>query len=136
MMGQVSVHVTLTNARELVMSQLGRHALKSVHTCEVEALIDTERFYSIVPKSIAHRLGLAWFRQSAMHPDGRWGEGEVTEAVQVDLYDRPATIDALVMGKRVQLSASVLGQTDLRYDKASGELRPNIGTWKRPVFRV
>ncbi len=66
----------------------------------------------------------------------RWGEREVTEAVQVDLYDRPATIDALVMGRRVQLSASVLGQTALRYDKASGELRPNMGTWKRPVFRV
>jgi hypothetical protein len=40
------------------------------------------------------------------------------------------------MGHRVQLSASVLGQTDLRYDEASGELRPDVGTWKRPVFRV
>ena len=135
-MSQITVHVTLTNARELVMSQLGQHASKSMHTCEVEALIDTERFYSSVPKSIARRLGLAWFRQSAMHPDGCWGEGEVTEAVQVDLYARPATIDALVMGRRVQLSASVLGQTDLRYDEASGELRPNVGTWERPVFRV
>jgi hypothetical protein len=135
-MSQITVHVTLTNARELVMSQLGQHASKSVHTCEVEALIDTERFYSMVPSSIACRLGLVRLRQSAMHPDGRWGEGEVTEAVQVDLYARPAIIDALVMGHRVQLSASVLGQTDLRYDEARGELRPNVGTWERPVFRV
>ena len=37
---------------------------------------------------------------------------------------------------KAELSASVLGQTDLRYDEASGELRPNIGTWERPVFRV
>jgi len=46
-MGQVTVHVTLTNARELVMSRLGHLAPEAVHTCQVEARVDTGTMRSV-----------------------------------------------------------------------------------------
>jgi hypothetical protein len=98
-MGQVPVPVTLTNARELVTSRLGHLALEAVHTCEVEALIDTEHTPSVVPQALAGRLNLSWCRRETWRPDGHWDEAEVTEPVQVELFGRPATIEALVMGE-------------------------------------
>ena len=49
LMGQVTVRVTLTNARELVMARLGHLAPEAVHACEVEALADTGTLRSVVP---------------------------------------------------------------------------------------
>jgi hypothetical protein len=135
-LGQVTVHLTLTNARELVTSHLGNLAPEAVHTGEVEALIDTEHTPSVVPEALAGRLNLVWWRRETWRPDGRWGEAEVTEPVQVELFGRPATIEALVMGEQVRLGATVLTSTDLRWDAASGELLPYLGTWEQPVFRV
>ena len=48
-MGQVTVHVTLSNARELVMARLGHLAPETVYTCEVEARVDTGTLRSVVP---------------------------------------------------------------------------------------
>jgi hypothetical protein len=39
-MGQVTVHVTLTNAREFVISRLRHPAPEAVHTCDIEALVE------------------------------------------------------------------------------------------------
>jgi len=135
-MGQVPVHVTLSNARELVMARLGHLAPEAVHAYEVEAVLDTEHFHCLVPDALTERLGLHCYWQGILQPDGSWGEGVVTEGITLELFGRPAHIQGLVMGERLHLSASVLGQIDLRYDEASGELRPNVGTWERPVFRV
>ena len=57
-MGQVKAQVTLANAREVVMARLGHLAPEAVHTCEVEALIDTGTLRSVVPPAMAEALGL------------------------------------------------------------------------------
>ena len=127
-MAQVSVLVILTNAREFVTSRLGGLLPEAVHTCDVEALIDTEHTPSVMPKWLARRLSLAWERRETWRPDGRWGEAEVTELVQVEVFGRTATIEALVMGKQVSLGATVLTSTDLRWDATRGAFRPYLGT--------
>jgi hypothetical protein len=89
-----------------------------------------------MPEVLASRLNLTWWRRETWRPDRRWGIAEVTESVQVELCGRPATIEALVMGEQVRLGATVRTSTDLRWDAISGELRPYLGTWEQPVFRV
>jgi hypothetical protein len=71
--------------------------------------------------------------------DGRWGEADLTEAVDVSLVAgiaRSTTVPMLVMGETVLLGAIVLEGMDLLVDTARGQLVPNVGTWAQPVFRV
>jgi len=139
-MGQVTVHVTLTNARELVMSRLGHLAPEAVHTCQVEARVDTGTMRSVVPPAVAEALGLVRMgRSEAQMADGRWGEAEVSEAVAVRLVagvERSTVVPMLIMGEIVLLGAIVLEGMDLLVDCPRGQLVPNAGTWAQPVFRV
>jgi len=139
-MGQVTVHVTLSNARELVMARLGHLAPEAVHTCEVEALVDTGTLRSVVPPAVAEALGLVRMgRSEAQMADGRWGEAEVSEAVEVRLMagvERSTVVPMLIMGETVLLGAIVLEGMDLLADCPRGQLVPNVGTWAQPVFRV
>jgi hypothetical protein len=71
--------------------------------------------------------------------DGRWGEAEVSEAVEVRLVagvERSAVVPMLIMGETVLLGAIVLEGMDLLVDCPRGQLVPNVGTWAQPVFRV
>lgn len=139
-MGQVTVRVTLTNARERVMARLGHLAPEAVHTVEVDALIDTGTLRSVLPPAVADALGLVRMgRSEAQMADGRWGEADLTEAVDVSLVagiPRSTTVPMLVMGETVLLGAIVLEGMDLVVDCARGRLVPNVGTWAQPVFRV
>jgi predicted aspartyl protease len=139
-MGQVKVQVTLANVRELAMSQLGHLAPEAVHTCQVEALIDTGTLRSVVPPAVADALGLLRLRRSeAQMADGRWGEVDVCEPVQVRMVagiERRHEESMLVMGETVLLGAMVLEGMDLLVDCARQQLVPNVGTLYQPVFRV
>ena len=139
-MGQVTVRVTLSNARELVMARLGHLAPEAVHTCEVEARVDTGTRRSVVPPAVAEALGLVRMgRSEAQMADGRWGEAEVSEAVEVRLMagvERSTVVPMLIMGETVLLRAIVLEGMDLLVDCPRGQLVPNVGTWAQPVFRV
>ena len=139
-MGQVTVRVILTNARELVMARLGHLAPEAVHTCEVEALVDTGTLRSVVPPAVAKALGLVRMgRSEAQMADGCWGEAEVSEAVEVRLMagvERSTVVPMLIMGETVLLGAIVLEGMDLLVDCPRGQLVPNVGTWAQPVFRV
>ena len=139
-MGQVTVRVTLTNAREFVMVRLGHLAPEAVHTCAVEARVDTGTLRSVVPPAVAEALGLVRMgRSEAQMADGRWGEAEVSEAVEVRLMagvERSTVVPMLIMGETVLLGAIVLEGMDLLVDCPRGQLVPNVGTWAQPVFRV
>jgi predicted aspartyl protease len=139
-MGQVTMRVTLTNARERVMARLGHLASEAVHTIDIEALIDTGTLRSVVPPAVADALGLVRMgRTEAQMADGRWGEVDLTEAVEVTLVagvERSTVVPMLVMGETVLLGATVLEGVDLLVDCARGRLVPNVGTWAQPVFRV
>jgi len=139
-MGQVKLPVTLRNTRDVVMARLGRLAPEQVHTLQVEALIDTGTLRSVVPPAVADALGLVRLRRTeAQMADGRWGEADLTEPVEIELLvgvPRIATVPVLVMGEHVLLGAIVLEETDLAVDCTRQRLVPNVGTWEQPVFRV
>jgi clan AA aspartic protease len=139
-MGQVKVQVTLANAREVVMARLGHLAPEAVHTCEVEALIDTGTLRSVVPPAIAEALGLVrMYRTEAQMADGRWGEVDLSESVEIRLtagIERRTEVPMLIMGETVLLGAIVLEGMDLLVDCARQQLVPNVGTLYQPIFRV
>jgi clan AA aspartic protease len=136
-MGQVKTHVTLRNAREVVLASLGHLPPEGIHTYAAEALIDTGTLRSVLPPAVADQLGLQRLRRTGTQmADGRWGEAEITEAFYVELHGRQTVAEALVMGDHVLVGALVLEGLDLVVDCARGRLMPNVGTWEQPVFRV
>jgi predicted aspartyl protease len=139
-MGQITIAVTLRNAREVVMARLGHLSPEHVHTYETAALIDTGTMRSVLPPAVADALGLVrLYRTAAQMADGHWGEVDVTEAVELTLVagiSRVTQVPMLVMGERVLLGATVLEDLDLLVDCARQRLVPNVGTWDQPVFRV
>ena len=139
-MGQITIAVTLCNAREVVMARLGHLSPERVHTYETAALIDTGTMRSVLPPAVADALGLVrLYRTAAQMADGPWGEVDVTEAVELTLVagiSRVTQVPMLVMGERVLLRATVLEDLDLLVDCARQRLVPNVGTWDQPVFRV
>lgn len=139
-MGQLIIAVTLSNSREVVMARLGHLAPEAVHTCEVEALIDTGTLRSVMPPAIADALGLVRVDSGvARMADGTLAEAAITEPVAVRVMagvERRTQLPFWVMGDTVLLGAMVLESMDLLVDCLRGQLVPNVGTLYQPVFRV
>ena len=136
-MGQVHVHVTLTNYREAIMARLGQFDASRVHRYETEALIDTGAIRSVLPPAVADRLGLLRLdRTEAKYANSGVEEVDVTEVFTVEILGRRTTMTAVVLGEYVLLGVTVLEELDFAVDTASQRLIPNQGTWDQPVFRV
>jgi clan AA aspartic protease len=136
-MGQVHIHVILTNHREAVMAQFGQLDPHRVHRYETEALIDTGATRSVIPPAVADRLGLFRIRRTeAQYADSRVEEADVTEAVMVEILGRETAILPMVLGEHVLLGMTVLEELDLMVDCHRNRLVPYQGTLDQPVFRV
>jgi clan AA aspartic protease len=136
-MGQVHVHVVLTNHREAVMARLGQLDASRVHRYETEALIDTGAVRSTIPAAVAERLGLFRLRKTdAKYADGRVEEVDMTEAVTVEIIGRETEMNPMILGEQILLGVMVLEGLDLMVDCNRNRLVPYQGTWDQPVFRV
>ena len=137
-MSQLSVPVILRNAREYVLARHGHLAADQVHTYESQhALIDTGALHVVLPPHVAEQLGLLLMGSTgATMADGRLVEGEMSEPVTIELFQRQISINAIILGETILLGALVLEGLDLAVDCARGRLMPNLGTWDQPVFRV
>jgi len=136
-MGQVHVQVVLTNYREEVLARLGQLPAEQVHRYETEALIDTGAFQSVLPPSVADRLGLLRLgRTVAQMANGTMEEVDTSEVFTVEIMGRQMHEDAMIMGTHVLLGVTVLEKLDLVVDTLRQRLVPNQGTIDQPVFRV
>jgi clan AA aspartic protease len=137
-MSQLYVPVILRNAREYVLARHGHLAADQVHTYESQhALIDTGALHVVLPPHVAEQLGLLLMGSTgATMADGRLVEGEMSEPVTIELFQRQLSINAIILGETILLGALVLEGLDLAVDCARGKLMPNLGTWDQPVFRV
>jgi clan AA aspartic protease len=137
-MSQLHVPVILRNAREYVLARHGHLAADQVHTYESQhALIDTGALHVVLPPHVAEQLGLLLMGSTgATMADGRLVEGEMSEPVTIELFQRQLSINAIILGETILLGALVLEGLDLAVDCARGKLMPNLGTWDQPVFRV
>jgi clan AA aspartic protease len=137
-MSQLYVPVILRNAREYVLARHGHLAADQVHTYESQhALIDTGALHVVLPPHVAEQLGLLLMGSTgATMADGRLVEGEMSEPVTIELFQRQLSINAIILGETILLGALVLEGLDLAVDCARGKLMPNLGTWDQLVFRV
>ena len=136
-MGQVHVQVVLTNYREEVLARLGQLPAEQVHRYETEALIDTGAFQSVLPPSVADRLGLLRLGHTvAQMANGTTEEVDTSEVFTVEIMGRQMHEDAMIMGTHVLLGVTVLEKLDLVVDTLRQRLMPNQGTIDQPVFRV
>src|SRR5437016_3239595 len=89
-MSQLSVPVILRNAREYVLARHGHLAADQVHTYESQhALIDTGALHVVLPPHVAEQLGLLLMGSTgATMADGRLVEGEMSEPVTIELFQR------------------------------------------------
>jgi clan AA aspartic protease len=136
-MGQIRMHVILTNHREAVMARLGQLDASQVHHYETEALIDTGAVRSTIPAAVADRLGLFRLRRTdAKYTDGRVEEVDMTEALTIEILGRQTETSPMVLGEQILLGVTVLEELDLMVDCNRNRLVPYQGTWDQPVFRV
>jgi clan AA aspartic protease len=136
-MGQLHVRVLITNYREAVLARLGQLDPTQVHSYETEALIDTGAARSVLPPTVADRLGLLRLeRTEAKYANSAVEEVDVTEAITVEILGRRMVTTAMVLGEHVLLGVTVLEELDLIVDCLRQRLIPNEGTIDQPVFRV
>jgi len=137
-MSQLYVPVILRNTREYVLARHGHLAADQVHTYESQhALIDTGALHVVLPPHVAEQLGLLLMGSTgATMADGRLVEGEMSEPVTIELFQRQLSINAIILGETILLGALILEGLDLAVDCARGRLMPNLGTFDQPVFRV
>jgi clan AA aspartic protease len=136
-MGQVHVQVILTNYREAVMARLGQLDARQVHHYETEARIDTGAVQSVIPATVADRLGLIRLRRTDVkYADGRVEEVDLAEVVTIEMLGRQIEITPMVLGEHILLGVMVLEGLDLMVDCHRNRLVPYQGTQDQPVFRV
>jgi predicted aspartyl protease len=136
-MGQVTVQVRFTNARDAVLAHLGHLPVAHVHALDTVAVIDTGAVRSVLPPWVAEHLGLVrLYRTVALYADGRSDEVECTEPFFVDIDGRRMTTSAMVLGQQVLLGVTVLEELDLLVDCTGHRLIPNPAHPQQPAFRV
>ena len=136
-MGAVRVKVKLSNAADEHQFQSGQLALEQVRTLETDALVDTGAVTTIIPDDVRQQLGLLSRGQRvARYADGRRETVDITEPLIIQIGDREASDDALVLGDEVLIGQTVLEKMDLHVDCNNQKLTPNPKFPDYPVIRV
>ena len=136
-MGEVRVHVKLTNAIDEALVRRGQLPSDQMRVYEATALVDTGAVRSVLPAHVAQRLGLAMRGQRvAEYADGRQEIVGVTEPLVIDWEGRDTLEEALVLGDEVILGQTVLEKLDVLADCAGRRLVPNPDHPDQPVSKI
>ena len=136
-MGAVHVRVRLTNATDMEMVRRGLLDPGQVHSCEVEALVDTGASRSVIPPDLAQELGLTiWSRSAATLADGSRLPVGMSGAICFEIDGRKTIEDAYVLGDQVLIGQTTLETTDLVVDCTRQKVIPNPAHPDGPVFRI
>ena len=136
-MGEVRVKVRLTNYVEERLAERGLLNGGKVHTCEVDALVDTGSARAILPRKVVEALHLEFNGEAvATCADCRTSVVPLAEIVRFDVLDRSTVQEVLVFGDEVILGQVVLETMDLRVDCRNQQVIPNPAHPNGPTFRV
>ena len=124
-MGEVYARVRLTNAFDQELVRRGLLEADGVHTCEVDALVDTGPTSSIIPPDVVQQLDLSIARETmGILADGSRVSVSVTGAIVFQIEGRETREDAYVLGDQVLIGQTVLESTDLLVDCANRKVIP------------
>jgi clan AA aspartic protease len=135
--GEVRVHVALTNTIDEGMVRRGVMPSSDVRRYEAEALVDTGAIRLCIPQDAVDELGLAIVEEiPVVLADGKEARVGVSEPVTVRLLTRHVVQQALVLGDEVLIGQTVLEETDLFVDPINGRVIPNPEHPERAILRV
>ncbi len=136
-MGEVHVHVKLTNAVDQSLLRRGLIKPEQVHTYEANAVADTGSVRCVLPSHVVARLGLERLgRRVAEYADGRLEEVDLTEPFIIEVQDREELETAMVLGDEVLIGQTALEKMDLLVDCINQRLVPNPAHPDQPVSKV
>ena len=125
-MGEVRVHVKLSNVADLAAVAAGRLDPKEVRTVEAEALVDTGAVRSCVPQPLLERLGVHPYETMLVeYANGQKEAVGIAEGVRFEIMHRRSSDDALVLGDEVLIGQTVLEKMDLFVDCHGRRVVPN-----------
>ncbi|HEY9811377.1 MAG TPA: retroviral-like aspartic protease family protein [Halomicronema sp.] len=137
MMAAVRTKIKLTNAIDEELVNRGLLAPHLLRECEVEALVDTDAVYLVIPERIVQQLGLRIrSQQQVKYADGRQDVIGVTSALIIQCEGRETTEDAVVTGDEVLIGQVVLEKLDLLVDCRNQKLMPNPANPDYPVTYI
>ena len=91
-MGEVKVHVKLSNGRDLAMFRRGLIPREEVRSVKVEAIVDTGAVRSCLPIDLMEKLGLQVVRHiNAQMANDQTQSVAVTEGVDMEILGRLVT---------------------------------------------
>ena len=136
-MGAVRVKVKLTNAIDEGLVRRGLLNPNLLRIYEVEALINTGAFRTIIPIKVCEHLGLRIRSQEiAKYADGRQETVGLTGPMIIEMEGRETIEAAMVLGDIVLIGQTVLETLDLLVDCKNQRLVPNPENPERAVLRV
>ena len=136
-MGEVRVHVKLTNAVDEILVNRGLLNPNQLRVYETQALVDTGAVRTVLPMAIVQQLGLRIRgQQIAKYADGREEAVGLTEPVIIEVEGRETTEAALVTGDEALIGQTVLETLDLLVDCQNQRLIPNPAHPDYPVLRI
>ena len=136
-MGRVMEKIKLTNDYELAQVEAGTLEASTVHTVEIEALVDTGATMMMLPADVVARLGVpVRGHRKVRYADSRVEEVPWVAGVRIDVKGRNAVVSALVgpAGSTALLGQIPLEEMDFVVDPKSRELRPNPASPDAPVL--
>src|SRR2546421_11135317 len=124
-MGEVRVKVKLTNGGDQMAADGGDLDLAQIRTCEVEGMVDTGAVRSVIPETVARRLGLPATRMKTVaFGHGRTQSVPLAGPLVFEIDGRDTFDDAYVLGDEVLIGQTVLEKMDLLVDCARQRLVP------------
>ena len=136
-MGEVKVHVKLSNGIDLGMFRRGLISREEVRSVKVEAVVDTGAVRSCLPIDLMEKLGLQVVRHiNAQMANDQTQSVAVTEGVDMEILDRLVTEAFLVLGSEVLIGQTALEATDLLVDCNRQQVIPNPAHPNSAVIRI
>jgi clan AA aspartic protease len=124
-MGEVRVKVKLSNGGDQMLADAGSLAGGQVRSCEVEAMVDTGAVRSVIPESVARKLGVPSARSKTVaYADGHTESVPVAGPLVFDIGGRDTCDDAYVLGDEVLIGQTVLEKMDWLVDCTRQRLVP------------
>ena len=136
-MGEVKVHVKLSNGMDLAMFRRGLIPREEVRSVKVEAIVDTGAVRSCLPIDLMEKLGLQVVRHiNAQMANDQTQSVAVTEGVDMEILDRLVTEAFLVLGSEVLIGQTALEATDLLVACNRQQVIPNPAHPNSAVIRI
>ena len=123
----VTSKIRLSNTLDELQAREGNLPRSQIRSAVVEADVDAEPVWSVIPRRIVRELGLAT-RQTWI---GRQAFG-----VKFKIHGRTTSESALIGGRKVLIGRTVLMGTDLVIDVPRARVVANPKNPDGPVFRV